>query len=217
MLVGVNDLATTHPELAAQWHPVKNGRRTPQSVVCGSRAKVWWRCGKGHEWQAIIASRSVGGAGCPVCDGKQVLPGDNDLESQFPRIAAQWDREKNAQKPSEVTAFSNRKAWWRCERGHSYQAAIAQRTQAATGCPYCAGRKVLAGFNDLETVAPQIAAQWHKTLNGELTPRMVTAGSKKKIWWQCSDGHVWKAVVYSRTGKRKAGCPVCAGKVKRSF
>ena len=61
---------------------------------------------------------------------------------------------------------------------------------------------------------PEIAAQWHPTLNGNLTPAMVTAGSRKKVWWICSEGHVWKAAIYSRGGKQKTGCPVCAGKVK---
>ena len=70
-------------------------------------------------------------------------------------------------------------------------------------------------FNDLATVAPQIAAQWHSELNGSRTPEMVTAGSKKKVWWRCGEGHVWQAVIYSRTGERKHGCPVCAGTVSR--
>lgn len=41
-------------------------------------------------------------------------------------------------------------------------------------------QKVLAGFNDLATVEPRIAAEWHPTLNGSLTPEMVTAGSRKR-------------------------------------
>ncbi|MFQ9918651.1 MAG: zinc-ribbon domain-containing protein [Flavonifractor plautii] len=45
---------------------------------------------------------------------------------------------------------------------------------------------------------------------------MVTAGSRRKVWWQCPEGHVWKAVVYSRAGKRKCGCPVCAGRISES-
>jgi conserved domain protein (fragment) len=39
------------------------------------------------------------------------------------------------------------------------------------------------------------------------------AGSNKKVWWQCSMGHVWKSVIYPRTGAQQCGCPVCAGKV----
>lgn len=82
-----------------------------------------------------------------------------------------------------------------------------------SSCPYCAGKKVLAGFNDLVTTEPEIAAQWHHTLNGSLTPQMVTAGSHKKAWWLWAEGHVWKAAIYSRAGKQRHGCPVCAGVV----
>jgi hypothetical protein len=59
-------LATTNPKLAAEWHPTKNGDLTPSSVMSGSNKKVWWKCGEGHEWQAVISSRSKG-AGCKEC------------------------------------------------------------------------------------------------------------------------------------------------------
>lgn len=210
-------MATTHPEIAAQWHPTKNGSRTPQMVVGGHHAKVWWRCEKGHEWQATILSRTTSGNGCPVCAGKAVIPGVNDLASAFPAIAAQWHPTKNGTlTPEQVTPFSNRKAWWICEKGHEYYSLISHRVQNTSGCPYCSNRRVLVGFNDLATTEPKVAEQWHPDLNGELTPQMVTAGSHKKVWWQCSDGHVWKAVIHSRAGPQKCGCPVCAGKVKLS-
>ena len=92
---------------------------------------------------------------------------------------------------------------------------IAQRVQRGDGCPYCANRKVLPGFNDLATLDPAVAKEWHPTLNGALTPEMVTVGSHRKVWWQCTCGHVWKAAIYPRTGKQRCGCPVCAGKTKR--
>ena len=101
-----------------------------------------------------------------------------------------------------------------CALGHEYAAVIGLRTQRGNGCPCCAGRKVLPGFNDLATVEPQIAKQWNPTLNGALTPEMVTTGSHRKVWWQCPNGHSWKAVVYSRTGSGKSGCPMCDGRVK---
>ena len=144
-----------------------------------------------------------------------MLPGFNDLASQNPVLAAQRDAERNGTlTPQQVTLTSNRKAWWICEKGHSFQAVIASRANG-TGCPYCTNKKVLAGFNDLATVEPRIAAEWHPTLNGSLTPEMVTAGSRKKVWWECPLGHVWKAAIYSRTGKKKCGCPVCAGKARK--
>ena len=210
-----NDLATTCPDLAKQWHPVRNGSLTPRDVTAGSHRKVWWRCEKGHEWQAAVFSRTANGAGCPVCAGKTVLPGENDLKTLYPDIAGEWHAEKNGSlTPETVSPYSNRKVWWTCEKGHLYQAVVAARTEHSSGCPYCAGRRALPGFNDLAAVEPAVAAQWHPTLNGNLTPEMVTAGSRKKVWWQCAEGHVWKAAVYSRTGSQKSGCPVCAGKVK---
>ena len=216
VLPGENDLAATFPALARQWHPEKNGALTPHDVTAGAHRKVWWQCEKGHEWRASVLSRSAGGAGCPVCAGKTVLPGENDLAAMFPALAAQWDPGRNgALTPDRVSPCSNRKVWWRCPRGHPYQAVVAARTMRGSGCPYCAGRRALPGFNDLATVCPDIAAQWHPTLNGGLTPEMVTAGSRKKVWWQCPEGHVWRAVVYARAGEQRSGCPVCAGTARR--
>ena len=152
-----------------------------------------------------------------MCAGRVVIPGENDLASQFPEIAAQWDRERNDELTAEtVSPYSSRKVWWRCRLGHSWQAAVSARTCRGSGCPYCAGRLVLAGFNDLASLEPKVARQWHPTLNGGLTPEQVTAGSRRSVWWQCPEGHVWKARVHSRTGKQRYGCPVCAGRVKGS-
>lgn len=217
LLPGENDLATVRPDLAAQWHPERNRALGPEDVMAGSRKKVWWRCAQGHEWQASVNSRSQG-AGCPVCAGKVIIPGENDMASSFPEIAAQWDMEKNGGlRPEAVTPYSNRRVWWRCEVGHSYRTAVSHRTMRGDGCPYCAGRRVLSGFNDLGTLEPKIAAQWHASLNAPLTPEMVTVGAHRKVWWECEEGHVWKAVIYSRTGPAKCGCPVCAGVAKPRF
>ena len=215
VLAGENDLATTHPQLAVQWHPTKNGSLLPRDVMAGNRRKAWWQCPRGHEWSASIAARASSGSGCPVCAGKTVLPGENDLASAFADIAAQWHAGKNGPlTPEMVTPYSNRKVWWRCEKGHEYEGQISARTTCGAGCPYCAGKKVLLGFNDLATRDPELAKQWHPTLNGSLTARMVTVGSRKRVWWQCDQGHVWKAVVSSRATGRKSGCPVCAGKIR---
>lgn len=212
VIPGENDLATRASLLAEQWHPTKNGDLTPQKVSCGSRRKVWWRCSHGHEWQACVHTR-VAGKGCPVCTGKTVVPGLNDLNSYAPELAAQWHPEKNgALTPEQVSVYSNRRVWWRCSLGHEWQSAISTRTTRRSDCPYCTGRKVLAGFNDLKTVQPLVAAQWHPTRNESLEPTMVTVGCTKKVWWRCTDGHEWKAVIYSRTGAQKCGCPVCAGR-----
>ncbi len=214
---GSNDLAAAFPKLARQWHPTRNETLKPSDVFPGSSRKVWWRCEKGHEWQASVAARTGSGAGCPVCAGKKIVAGENDLSSRFPALAAQWDGEENGSlTPEQVSPYSNRRVWWRCVLGHRWQAAVSARTMHGSGCPYCAGKRVLPGFNDLATRQPRLAAQWHPSLNGALTPEAVSPGSHQKVWWQCGEGHVWQARVFSRAGAEKCGCPVCAGRIKQS-
>jgi hypothetical protein len=201
--------------IAAQWHPTKNGSLQPQDVSAGSQRKVWWRCEKGHEWQTAVVVR-VQGSSCPVCAGKVVISGFNDLATVFPAVAAQWHPTLNGSlRPDHLMPTSNRKVWWRCELGHDYQASVSGRTNRHSGCPYCTGKRVLPGFNDLAKVNPAVAAQWHPKLNGTLTPEMVTYGCHRMAWWQCQEGHVWKAMIYSRAGQGQHGCPVCAGHVKK--
>lgn len=215
VLTGYNDLATTHPRLAAEWDAEKNAIR-PTEVTAGSHKKVWWKCAKGHSWSAHVSNRASAGYNCPVCSGRAVAAGENDLASMCPDIAAEWDAEKNGNiTPENVVATSHRKFWWRCPLGHSYEASASNRTFHNKSCPYCANQRVLEGYNDLATQDPAVAEQWHPDLNGAVTPAMVTRGSRRKVWWICPYGHVWKAVVYSRTGN-KTGCPVCAGNARGS-
>lgn len=68
VLIGYNDLATTHPDLIKEWIVEKNLPITPDSVIGGSK-KIWWRCLKcKNEWQASISVRKSG-SGCPICAG----------------------------------------------------------------------------------------------------------------------------------------------------
>lgn len=210
---GETDLQTTHPELMRFWSE-RNTLR-PRDITAGSHKKAWWVCERGHQWEAVIGSVALNGCGCPYCMGKLAIPGETDLATVKPEVLAQWDYEKNLLDPAAVLPSSHDKAWWKCEKGHSWQAKIFSRTrEKAAGCPYCTGRQVLAGFNDLKTLRPKLAKEWHRTLNGDLKPSAVTLGSNKKVWWKCSEGHVWQAFIYARTKPNGTGCPVCAGTVK---
>ena len=206
-------LQDKYPQAAALWHPTRNGLETPADVSAGSHKLRYWQCEKGHTWEAPIYSVAAG-RGCPYCAGKLSIPGETDLATTHPLLAAEWDEERNgALSPEDVTRGSEKNVWWRCPEGHSYQAMVFSRV-AGTACPYCSGKKVLAGFNDLATTDPRIAQQWYYPLNEGLSPEQVTRGSHKKVWWQCGEGHVWQAAVYARTRRLSSDCPVCAGKVK---
>ena len=217
ILPGYNDLATKAPMLAAEWDLQKNLPLTPNQVMYGSNKKVWWRCTNGHEWQAAPKTRVRMGAGCPICANDVAQAGYNDLTTLFPAVAAEWHPTKNGNlTPSQVVSGSHQTVWWRCSLGHEWRAEIVDRTRGTNGCPYCGNKKVLAGFNDLASIEPEIAAEWHPTLNGALTPEMVTAGSNRKAWWICPDGHVWRTAISNRTNaKKRTGCPVCNGNVSQ--
>ena len=98
--------------------------------------KVWWKCNKNHEWQAIVRSRN-NGSGCPICANQQVLKGYNDLATINPKLAQEWNYEKNGKlKPDMVVANNGQKVWWKCKNGHEWQASIINRNKGA-GCFEC--------------------------------------------------------------------------------
>ena len=93
---------------------------------------------------------------------------------------------------------------WRCVEGHRWEARISSRTNRKSGCPYCSNNKVWAGFNDIATTHPEIAA----TLLG-IDPKTLSAGSEKVVSWECSIGHNFNLEVRKRIG-RNYGCPYCS-------
>ena len=202
VLVGDNDLATTHPELALQasgWDPT--------TLTAGSHKKVKWVCQKNskHIYTAVVYSRSkTNGNGCSICSGHQVLVGDNDLATTHPELAPQasgWD-------PTTLTAGSNKKVMWVCKNNskHIYQAKVFDRSKPnGVGCSICSGHQVLVGYNDLATTHPELALQasgWD--------PTTLTAGSDRRVEWVCQlyPAHKWSASINHRS--RGRGCPICA-------
>ena len=209
-------LADVYPKLAAQWDYSKNGELKPTDVHSNSKSRVWWLCEKGHSWSATIQNR-VAGNGCPVCSGKAVLIGFNDLETTFPDIAAQWHPTKNENLlPSMVTTRSGKRVWWLCPTcNEDYRAIIYSRTSQGSGCPVCANKVVRVGINDLATTHPHIAKEWHPTKNGILKPTDIVAGSNSHFWWRCEKGHSWHATANDRKSGR--GCPYCNNEHSSSF
>ncbi|PGQ87668.1 zinc-ribbon domain-containing protein [Priestia megaterium] len=202
-----NSLASLYSELAQEWHLVKNDSLTAQDVTPGSGKKVWWQCSKGHEWQAVIKSRKDG-SGCPYCSGRRVHL-DNCLETLYPNLAKEWHPSKNKTLTAkDVTSGSDKKIWWQCKNGHEWNTNVYKRTgNGKTGCPYCANQRVWTG-NSLYTNNLELSSQWHPTKNQKLTPKDVVVGSHKKVWWQCTKGHEWQAVIKERH-KKGRGCPIC--------
>ena len=140
-VVNSNCLATTHPELAKEWHPTKNGSLTPYDIGAGSNKKVWWKCPKGddHEWTALVTNRVHQKTNCSVCANVTVV-NSYCLANTHPIIAKEWHPTKNGSlTPKDVPAGSHKKAWWKCSKNddHEWNTYIHQRTRLNTKCPIC--------------------------------------------------------------------------------
>lgn len=204
VIAGVNDLATTHPDvatLADGWDPT--------TVTAGSGRRLLFKCPLGHSSRrSPVCARTslLNPRGCPICAGRVVVAGVNDLVTTHPEIAALadgWD-------PATITAGSGKRLLFRCPIGHpSRPTMVFNRTGAGrcTGCPICANREILVGYNDLATTHPEVA----KLADG-WDPTTVSAGSTQRLLFACPDGH---ASVLARVRNRvrdaeSLGCPQCA-------
>ena len=229
-----NSLFLTHPELVEQWHPVKNVNLSPLDVTAKSVKTAWWflpyddpKTGRhfDFEWEARICDRAVRPSRCPFLVDRAVWKGFNDFQTIHPNLAKEWHPTKNGDlTPSDVTAKSAKKVWWLLpyddpDTGKHFDfewmASVGCRATKGYGCPFLTGHAVFAGFNDLATVQPLVASQWHPTKNGELRPENVLSGSERKVWWFFSydDPNTgkhfdfeWEASICDRTIQGQ-GCP----------
>lgn len=139
-----NCLATTNPEILKEWHPTLNENLTPYNVTRGSHKEVWWKCGnKNHKpWIAKIKNRVISGEGCPYCSGNKVS-NENNFLVRYPKIALEWNYEKNKKGPEEFAPRSQKRVWWKCLYcGESWNTKISTRTNTnSVGCSICNASK----------------------------------------------------------------------------
>ena len=211
-----NNLGSLHPEIAAEWDVELNG--CSPAVVATSAQRAWWRCATcDHFWETTVNRRTVSGTGCPQCDRRARVAASSrprpgrSLSEVAPAVVATWHPTRNAPVgPEDVPAMSNTPRWWLCEDGHEWETAPSHRAgKRSSGCPFCNGQLVTAETS-LAARYPDIAAEWHPTLNGELTPETLLPSASKKIWWRCPAGHDYDSLPGNRT-RNGNGCPYCAG------
>lgn len=201
---GFNDLRTANKQLAAEF--VSCGKQTDPSLVpYWLNKQAQWKCQRGHTWSAAVRDRALGN-NCPFCTSKRVWTGFNDLAEMYPDVAKEWDHQKNEITPTEILAHTPKKYWWICEKGHSYEQSVQNKTTKGHGCPICSNKILLAGFNDLDSRYPELSKDWHQTKNA-LSPKNVIFGYPGNVWWQCSEGHEWQAAPSTRI--KGIGCQSC--------
>ena len=198
-----------YEELVKEWSP-KNGRPL-DSYKANSTETGWWICSKGHEWQAPIKGR-FSRHGCPYCGGRRPVRGENDAASLYPGLIPEWHPTLNGEHElSDFGPKSDHQAWWVCEKGHVWRAAVKHRT-GGRGCPCCKGR-LPDRSSSLAAVLPHVAAYWDHDRNGK-GPEDYRPHSGKIVWWKCEKGHGWAATIKSMSRIRTTnGCPYCSGKL----
>lgn len=211
-------VSQTHPEIAKEWHPHKNGPWKPTQFTYASGQKVWWRCQFGHSWRATIGNRTTRHSGCPFCSGRKASK-TNCLLARYPKVASEWHPTKNGDLTArDVTGASKREVWWLCGKNktHAWKKTIYKRTLQNSRCPFCFPRSKNfrpSGFYPKMTRDyRRIFREWHPTKNGDRKPRDYSAGSGIRVWWKCRKGpdHEWRATIASRA-RLNVGCPFCRG------
>lgn len=205
-----NSLFSQKPDITSEWNYDKNADLTPHTVTCGSNKKVWWTCNTcKSEWESAISSRS-NGKGCPYCAGLKV----NHTNSLFllnPELASEWNYDKNrGLTPHSITCGVDKKVWWKCEYDHEWESMIYSRN-SGIGCPYCAGKKLLIGYNDMWTTNPKLANLLANSDDGYKYMQSVNV----KVDWKCRDcGFIIENKAISNVKTNGFCCPICSDGIK---
>lgn len=209
-IIGENDVVTLYPNIAKEFHPTKNKSVKLENYKEGSGKKVWWKCKNGHEWKAVINTRTKRGYGCPYCSGALIYQGESDFLTLFPNIAKEVHPTKNKGIDLEkIGGKTSMKIWWKCPKGHEYEMAINKRTVRGSGCPFCSGRYAIKGENDLKTLFPETIRFWNEEINGDMSN--YKSHSSKKVMWKCQNGHTWENAIRNQVNCNI--CPLCANRV----
>lgn len=137
-IVNSNCLATTHPDIAMEWHPTLNGTLTPYNITSNSSKKIFWKCSKApdHEWCVSVNNRIGGKTSCPFCAGQKVAL-SNCLATINPNLSKEWHPTlNNSVTPYDVTFCSGLKVYWKCKNGHEWKANIDSRVKG-NNCMLC--------------------------------------------------------------------------------
>lgn len=206
--------------LMSEWHWEKNNEifLNPHLLTMGSQKRAWWKCKKGHEWQATIGKRSLGRK-CPFCSNRKLLKGYNDLATKNKMLLSDWDYEKNQLNPSEYVFCSREKVFWKCNIcNFEWMTSIHSRTIEGTKCPSCMKKergykKHISSLKKSGCIKNKLLLmEWDYEKN-KFPPTEYTEGCSKEVFWKCSKcGYSYEAKISNRA-KLNRGCPLCSNNI----
>lgn len=205
---GINDLATTHPRIARELRPKTGYAKSATQLNAADPKTRDWLCPKDHPYRASVKAR-VRGKTCADCKKQRTRASGRSIVDTHPHLEASWLPELNeGREPADYTKGSKLDVVWLCTKSghtHTFQMRLEARTRGCD-CPYCAGRLILAGFNDFATTDAALVSDWHPYLNWK-NPNEVMRGSTDKHHWRCRDGHETHQSIPNR--RLSGGCTRC--------
>ena len=187
--------------LIKYWNQERNQGIDFFSIIEDENSIWWWTCKNGHGLQKSIHTM-LSGIKCPLCK-----KGRKSFAEKNPQLIPLWNKNKNLTlTPYDVGSGSGKRVWWICEKGHEWQERVYEITKG-NRCPYCSNHRASIESN-LAVDAKELLEEWNYEKN-IISPTDIKAGSKRKVWWKCKQGHVWQATVSNRS-VLKEGCPFCS-------
>eukprot|EP01083_Nonionella_stella_P136423 415157_1 len=202
-------LTETHPQLVKEWHPTRNLPLEPSQQLARWK-RVVWQCSvtKDHVWEMKIYFRTYHKSGCPHClrirKTKPII-----LAKQSPVFTDEWHPTLNGSLKPTDSLKQAQVVHWQCRThpDHTWSTQVLARVHLDAGCPHC--RRTFSNRRSIARLIPSVAAEWHPTKNGTLSPEKVQYKSRANIWWVCSKcSFEWKASPFYRYARLDV-CPNC--------
>jgi hypothetical protein len=139
-MIGLTLLKNTHPELFKEWDFEKNVLSW-ETISTSSGRKVWWKCEKGHSWDAVVYSRTgkVERCGCRYCCHNAPPTTKRNFATEYPELLKEWDYDRNTVDPHTISPKNCKKRHWKCKYGHTWETRVAHRANGSS-CPSCKGQ-----------------------------------------------------------------------------
>lgn len=225
LMDGVNSVADKYPELMTHLSP--ENTEDPHHLFYTTKLPLLWTCGLcGGTFAMAACNRTTDVEDCPYCNNRKALPGRNDYAAIHPELLDEYAPD-NERKPDELVVTWKTNVKWVCPTCHGeYECSPVNRKKGDNACPYCNGRRVLSGYNDLATIHPELMKEWSYPDNmiRHIDPTQISDKSSQIIWWVC-DKHSRRKTYPMKVSDRvlmqkrhMTACPYCRGnRIRRTI
>ncbi len=230
-LAGFNTIDTVLDDIEEIW--AKSNVKHYTEYLASSVCSVNWNCtvcgGTYPEDINIFIKKHLSGEDdCPFCNNRKPLAGFNTLETVLNDIDEVWSNTNNRHY-TEFLPISRLSVEWKCTTcGGIYpdiiEDHIKKHLSGEDDCPFCNGRKPLAGFNTLKAANPPWFSEWSYQNNYLICdPDEILPDYGNDVWWECNRCHHDFKMSPKERGiyekRHKTACPYCKGlrRKKRYF